>query len=223
MATGLTTRHSIALLGCLVSCAVAAAEVELIGTFGAKAAILSIDAGAPKSVKVGQTVSGVTLIAVENDRATVEVEGKRRVLQRSQAYSRPRAATGASAGASAAQTVTLAVGAGGHFVAEGQVNGGPIRLLVDTGATKVAIPAGDAERLRIDYRKGRRGTTQTAAGPTAAYAVLLDSVRVGDIELQNVEAIVIESGLSIALLGNSFLDRMDMRREGQKLTLTRRY
>jgi aspartyl protease family protein len=216
MATGFTTRHCIALLNFLLSFPAAAAEVELIGTFDTKAAILSIDAGAPKTVRVGQIFGGVTLIAVEKDRATVEVEGKRRVLQRGQAYS------SASAGAGA-QTVTLAVGAGGHFTAEGQINGGAIRFLVDTGATSVAIPASDAQRLRIDYRKGRRGTTQTAGGPTPAYAIVLDTVRVGGIELQNVDAIVIESGLSVALLGNSFLNRMDMRREGQTLTLTRRY
>ncbi len=221
MATGFTTRHCIALLAILAPCAAAAADVALIGTFDTKAAILSIDAGAPKTLKVGQTFGGVTLVAVEKDQATVEVAGKRRVLQRSQAYSRPKAAAGASAGS--AQTVTLAVGAGGHFIAEGQINGGAIRLLVDTGATKVALPAREAERLRIDYRKGRRGTTQTAAGPTAAYGIVLDSIRVSDIELQNVEAIVIESGLLMALLGTSFLDRMDMRREGQTMTLTRRY
>ncbi|MNC92288.1 hypothetical protein D3C83_86840 [compost metagenome] len=51
----------------------------------------------------------------------------------------------------------------------------------------------------------------------------LATVRVGGIELQNVEAIVIEQGLTIALLGNSFLSRMDMRREGQTMTLTRRF
>jgi len=219
MATGFMTRHSIALLALsllIASLPAAAAEVSLIGTFDTKAAILSIDAGAPKTVKVGQSFGGVTVIAVEKDRAIVEVDGKRRVLQRGQTYSSK------DAGA-AAQSVTLAAGAGGHFTADGQINGGAIRFLVDTGATAIAIPASDANRLRIDYRKGRRGTTQTAGGPTAAYAVTLDSVRVGGIELQNVEAIVIEQGLNVALLGNSFLNRMEMRREGQTMTLTRRF
>lgn len=193
----------------------AAADVSLIGTFTTKAAILSIDAGAPKTLKIGQTFGGVTLISVEKDQATIEVDGKRRLLQRGQTYS--------SGAASGAQSVTLSVGAGGHFVSEGQVNGGTIRFLVDTGATMVAIPASDAERLRIDYRKGRRATTQTAGGPTPAYVVTLNTVRVGAIELQNVEAIVIETGLPVALLSNTLLGRMDMRREGETLTLTRRY
>lgn len=208
-------RHSIALLALSAGAAAWAADVSLVGTFDTKAAILSIDGGAPRTVKVGQSAGGVTLIAVEKDRATVEVGGKRKVLQRGQTYS-----SGAGSGA---QSVTLAVGAGGHFVAEGQINGGSIRFVVDTGATAIAIPAGDAERLRIDYRKGRRVTTQTAAGPAAAYVVKLDSVRVGGIEVQNIDAIVIEQGLGVALLGNTFLSRMEMRQEGQTMTLTRRY
>jgi len=208
-------RHSIALLALSAGAAAWAADVSLVGTFDTKAAILSIDGGAPRTVKVGQSAGGVTLIAVEKDRATVEVDGKRRVLQRGQTYS-----SGAGSGA---QSVTLAAGAGGHFMAQGQINGGAILFLVDTGATAIAIPASDAERLRIDYRKGRRSTTQTAGGPAPVWVVTLDSVRVGGIEVQNVEAIVIEQGLTVALLGNTFLNRMEMRREGQTMTLTRRY
>ena len=212
-------RHSIALLLALLL-AVAGrpalgAEVLLIGTFGSSAAILSIDGSAPKTVKVGQRAGAVMLISVDKDQATVEIDGKRRVLQRGQTYS--------SSAASGAQSVTLAVGAGGHFMADGQINGGPIRFMVDTGATTIAIPAGEAQRLRIDYQKGRRGMAQTAGGPTAAYAVMLDSVRVGGIELLNVEAIVIEQGLNVTLLGNSFLNRTEMRREGQTMTLIRRF
>jgi aspartyl protease family protein len=215
-------RHSIAVLIFLASAAAMlaslparAAEVSLIGTFGATAAILSIDGGAPKTVKVGQSAGGIKLISVEQDRATIEADGKRRILQRGQTYS-----SGAGTGQ---QSVTLSVGAGGHFMADGQINGGAIRFVVDTGATAVAIPASDANRLRIDYTKGRRGTTQTAGGPTTAYLVTVDSVRVGGIELQNVEVIVIEQGLTVALLGNTFLNRMEMRREGQTMTLIKRF
>jgi aspartyl protease family protein len=216
MATGFMRRHSIAVLLLLASAAAGAADVSLIGTFGSTAAILSVDGGAPKTVKVGQSFGGVTLIAVEPERATVEADGKRRVLVRGQTYS-------SSGSGSGAQSVTLAAGAGGHFMAEGQINGGAIRFVVDTGATTIAIPASDANRLRIDYRNGRRVTMQTAAGPTPAYVVTLNSVRVGDIELQNIEGIVIEQGLNVALLGNSFLNRMEMRRDGATMTLTRRY
>jgi aspartyl protease family protein len=183
MATGFMLRHSIALALALAS-QMAAADVALIGTFGRSAAILSIDSGPPKTVKVGQRAGAVTLISVEQDRAIIEVDGKRRVLQRGQGYS--------GGGASGAQSVTLSAGAGGHFMADGQVNGGAIRFVVDTGATSVAIPASDAARLGIDFRKGRRVMIQTAAGPTSAYAVKFDSVRVGAIDLTNVDGMVVE-------------------------------
>lgn len=194
----------------------AAADVALIGTFESKAAILSLNAGAPKTLRVGQSFGGVTLIGVEKDRATIEVDGKRRELLRGQTYS-------SSAAASSARSVTLSAGTGGHFITDGQINGGAIRFMVDTGASTIAIPASDAIRLRIDYKKGRRGTTQTAAGPAEVFLVRLDSVRVGDIEVQNVEAVVIERGLDIALLGNSFLNRMEMRRDGATMTLIRKF
>ena len=212
-------RHSIAQSVLLAGLALAgtaalAIDVSLIGTFESKAAILSIDGGGPKTVRVGQSHGGVTLVEVGRERATVDVDGKRRVLVQGQTY---------SSRGSGPQSVTLSAISGGHFMAEGQVNGGAVRFMVDTGATLIALPASDANRLRIDYRRGRRSATQTAAGVTPVFVVTLDSVRIGDIEIQNVEAAVIEQGLPIALLGNSFLNRMEMRREGQTMTLTRRF
>lgn len=200
----------------LASLSARAADVALIGTFESKAAILSIDAGAPKTLRVGQNFGGITLIAIEKDRATIEIDGKRRVLVRGQTYS-------SSAPVSSAQRAMLSAGAGGHFMADGQINGTAIRFMVDTGASAIAIPASEALRLRIDYKNGRRGRTQTAAGPIQTFLVRLDSVRVGDIEVQNVEAVVIERGLDITLLGNTFLNRVDMRREGGTMTLIRRF
>jgi len=207
---------SIAVLALLAAFPAAAADVALIGTFESKAAILSLDAGAPKTLRVGQSFGGVTMIAVEKDRATIEIDGKRRVLVRGQTYSSGAAASGP-------QSVTLSAGAGGHFSADGQINGAAVRFMVDTGASVIAIPAGEALRLRIDYKSGRRGMTQTAGGPVEAYLVRLDRVRVGDIEVQNVEAVVIERGLDVTLLGNSFLNRMEMRRDGATMTLIRRF
>ena len=190
--------------------------MKLVGVFGDKAAVLAIDGGPPKTVRVGQRLGDLTLISVDAERATIEVDGKRRVLLRGQTYS----SSGAS---SSAQSVTLSAGAGGHFWADGQINGGAIRFVVDTGATTVAIPASDAVRLGIDYRSGRRGITQTAAGPTPVFMVRLSSVRVGGVELSDIDAMVIEQGLNAALLGNSFLNRMEMRREGETMTLTKRF
>lgn len=193
-----------------------ATDLTLTGVFGDKAAIIAVDNGEPRTIRVGQKIGNVTLVSVEKDRATVEVDGKRRVLLRGQTYS-------TAANPSGRQSVVLAAGPGGHFVADGQVNGGAIRFLVDTGATAIALPAADAKRLGIDYQKGRRGMTNTAAGPTPMYVVRLDTVRVGGIELQAVDAIIIEQGLNVALLGMTFLNRVEMKRDGATMTLTRRF
>ena len=194
----------------------AAADVALVGTIGDKAAVLAVDGGPPKSVRVGQTWSGITVLSVEKDRATIELGGKKRVLLPGRPY-------GASAADSGRQSVILASDASGHFVSEGAINGLPIRFLVDTGASTIALPGAEAQRLGIDYRKGPRGVSQTANGTVPVYAVRLDRVRLGAIELTNVDAIVIEQGLNVTLLGMSFLNRVDMRRDGQTMTLIRRF
>jgi aspartyl protease family protein len=207
----------IALLLLLTCTPALAAEIALIGVIGDKAAVLAVDGGDPKSVKVGQKWNGVMVIAVEKERATVEIDGKRRVLALGQHY-RSNTAAGSDR-----QSVTLAADMRGHFVTDGAVNGSPTRFLVDTGATMVAIPAADAVRLGIDYRKGQRGMTKTAGGMVQVYRVRFDTVKLGGIELTSVEGIVIEQGLDIALLGMSFLNRVEMKRDGQTMTLIRRF
>lgn len=215
MATGFIT-HFIALALVLACGATAAADVALIGVIGSRAAVLAVDGGDPKTVKVGQKWKGIAVVAVEKDRATVEVDGRRRVLVQGQHYR-------SAAPVSDRQQVTLAADRHGHFVTDGAVNGNPVRFLVDTGATSIALPGRDAVRLGLDYRKGARGLTQTANGAVVVYRVTLDRVRLGGIELQVVEAVVIEQGLDVALLGMSFLNRVEMKREGQTMTLIRRF
>jgi aspartyl protease family protein len=123
----------------------------------------------------------------------------------------------------AGASVTLQAAGIGHLIADGQINGAPMRMLVDTGASLIALPARDAVRLGIDYRKGRVGYVNTANGTVPMYRVKLDSVRIGEIEMHQVDAMVQENGLGIALLGMSFLSRTDMRNEGQQMVLTKRY
>jgi aspartyl protease family protein len=207
----------IALLATLYCAQAAAVEIALIGVIGDKAAVLALDGGDPKTVKVGQKWNGITVLAVERGQATVEIEGRERVLKIGQHY------RGAAASVGDRQSVTLSADTRGHFTAEGSVNGVPVRFLVDTGATLIALPASDAQRLGINYLKGARGTVQTAGGPAAAYRVQLDTVKVGDIVLNNVEGMVIEQGLGVALLGMSFLNRVEMKREGQMMMLIRRF
>jgi len=207
----------IALLLLLACTPALAGEVALIGVIGDKAAVLAIDGGDPKTVKIGQRWNGVTVVAVEKERATVEIDGKRRVLVLGQHY---RGATGASD----RQSATLAADTRGHFFAEASVNDVPMRLVVDTGASLVVLSGADASRLGVDWREGPRRMMQTANGTTAGYLVKLDKVKVGGIELTNVEGMVLEQGLgAVGLLGMSFLNRVEMQRDGQTMTLIRRF
>lgn len=194
-----------------------AQDVQLIGVIGDKAAIVAVDGGEPKTIRVGQTWKGIGVVAVEKDRATFEIDGKRRVIMRGQ---HNRSAAGA-ASTGARQQAILSADPRGHFIAEGSVNGGHMRFLVDTGASAVAIPAADALRLGIDYRRGQRVSINTANGMAAAYAVMLERVKIGNIDLFNVEGLVVERGLTIPLLGMTFLNRVEMKRDGQTMTLTR--
>lgn len=222
MATGFMRRlHSMVVLLALAGVAgpAAAADVALIGVIGDKAAVLAIDGGEPKTVKVGQKWRGITVLAVEKTRALIEVDGAKRALALGQHYR----GAGSAADAGGRQSVTLAAGPSGHFGAEGTINGVGVRFIVDTGATYVALPGALATSLGIDYRKGVRGVTQTANGPVAAFRVRFDTIRVGGIELAGVDGIVIETGLPVALLGMSFLNRVDMRREGDTMVLVRRF
>ena len=194
-----------------------AADVSLIGVVPGKAAVLAVDGGNPKLVKIGTSWQGIRVLAVEKQHAVVEIDGAQRRLQLGQHHR-----SGASAQTDR-QKVVLAADPRGHFVVDGAVNGGRVRFILDTGATVVALPGVDANRLGIDYRKGRQGTISTANGSTLAWAIQLDSVKVGDIELRNVEAVVVESGLEIALLGMTFLNRVEMTRDGSTMTLIRRF
>jgi aspartyl protease family protein len=221
MAIGFMARHSSALFAAVFATLFArvsfAQEVVLVGVIGDRAALLQIDGATPRKLSVGQRAAGVTLVSVASDRATVELDGKRRILILGQ-----QQGVGA-APASGHQSAVLSADRGGHFLADGQVNGGYVRFLVDTGASSIALPAQDAVRLGIDYRKGQRGMTMTANGAAPVYAIRLDTVRVGNIELHGVDAVVLESGLGFALLGMSFLNRVEMTRDGATMTLLRRY
>jgi aspartyl protease family protein len=193
-----------------------AADVALVGLIGAKA-IVVIDGGAPRTLAPGQkTAEGVTLLGTEKDAASFDIGGKKRVLRMG---GRPY-----SAASPGKQSVTLNADTRGHFVAAGSINGGSVRFLVDTGATFVALPAAEAKRLGIDYLHGERGRMQTANGVATAYRVKLDTVRIGEVEINNVDAVVSENdALGVALLGMSFLNRMEMKRDGQSMTLTKRF
>lgn len=206
-----------AIAAVLAAPAASATDVNVIGLFSGRAVVV-INRGAPKTLKAGEsTPEGVKLISADSRGAVIEIDGKRQTLEMGQHFE-----SSVSAPSGGRSTVILAPDTRGHFIADGQVNGGYIRFLVDTGATLVSMSAADASRLGIDYRNGEQSYSIVADGrrvPT--FRVKLDSVSVGDITIYGVEGMVREGGA--ALLGMSFLNRTEIRREGGNLTLTKRY
>ena len=192
-----------------------AASVSVMGLFKDKA-IVSIDGGKPCTLSTGQTVQGVKLLAADSNSASFDVGGQRRTLGMGQSFA------GGTATAER-QSVSLTADARGHFAAAGSLNGYPMTFLVDTGATTIAINADEARRIGIDYKSGQAVGVGTAAGVVPAWRVKFNTVKVGGITVNQVDGMVVESGLNVPLLGMSFLNRMEMKRDGQTMTLTQRY
>jgi len=197
-----------------MACAVACAQgVTLSGRMGQRA-LLVID-GQPRAVAVGDTVAGVRLLRWAGDAAEVERAGVRYTLREGATPVR----LGAAAAPGAGREVVLTAGPGGHFTAGGRINGRQVQFLVDTGATLVSMGRDEAERLGLDLGTARRGVSQTANGPVTVFLVTLSSVRLGDVELANVPAAVMPQPMPVILLGNSFLSRLQMRRENDVMRL----
>lgn len=195
----------------------AATKLSLQALFKDKAIIL-ID-GARRVLKTGETSpEGVKLVATDTqaETATVALDGKARILRLGVVAS---AVTPGGRGG-----VTLYAGQGGHFFADGFVNDVPVKFLVDTGATSIAMNSRHATRFGIDYRRtGKQGVSQTASGLVRTYNVTLGKVQIGEITLHNVSADIIEGNFPTEpLLGMSFLGQLDMKREDNRMDLRQR-
>lgn len=207
----------------IAACALLAAapafaqSVSMSGSLGDKA-LLVID-GAPRTVAAGTTVQGVKLVSVSGSDAVVEVKGKRVTL----AMGGAQVNLGGVPSDGGGTQIVLTAGSGGHFITSGSINGKAVRFLVDTGATYVSMGAAQAQELGVDFAKGQRGVSNTANGQMAVYKVKLNSVRVGDVQLYDVDGLVSLQPMPAVLLGNSFLTRFQMRRENDTMTLTKRY
>lgn len=214
------TNHTIAALLFLWLCGAAvAADVNLNGVVGTKALVV-IDGGRPRLLAMGETSpEGVKIISVAGESAVIEMGGKRETLTLGQSA---RLAGGSRP--SGAQSVTLIADSRGHFVTIGAINGIMVRVLVDTGASLISMSSTEARRLGIDYIAGQKAFTSTANGVVPTYRVKINEVRLGDVTLNNVDGMVhVGDNLPIVLLGMSFLNRMEMKRDGEKMVLTKRF
>ena len=210
-------RALVATLLVAAAAATSAQTVSLGGSLGNNA-LLVID-GKARTVAVGATVEGVRLVSVTSNDALVEVKGKRFTVRIGDA----QVNLGGKASEGGGKQIVLTAQSGGHFFANGTINGKTARFVVDTGATLVSMDQYEAERLGLDYKNGRRGVTRTANGDVPVYGTKLPSVRIGDVVVYNVDAIVSPAPMPYILLGNSFLTRFQMKRENDVMTLDLRY
>jgi aspartyl protease family protein len=212
-------KRVLALLALALALPAWAQSVALQGMLGRKA-LLMVDGGEPKSVAPGESYKGVKVVSTSGDTAVLEVNGKQFSLHVGEAP----ASVGSSGGApGSGSRIVLAMGSGGHFMTPGRINGQQVEFMVDTGATSVAMSESEAKRLGIAYREGQPGYGGTANGVVRTWHVKLSSVRVGDVEIREVDATVLPAGMPYVLLGNSFLSRFSMKRENDTMVLDRRY
>jgi aspartyl protease family protein len=203
---------------CLAANASEGPSVSLSGVLGSRALIV-VDGGRPKSLAVGEIFEGVRLVSLTGEQAVVDVGGRRQSLFLGEApvqigNGRPRTLGG--------RKIEISSDASGHFMSQGSINGRPMRFLVDTGATTVAISQADADRMGLRYQQGQQVSMATANGLSRGWRIQLDKVRVGDVEVQDVEAIVSPQAMPFVLLGNSYLTRFQMHRVNETMTLEKK-
>jgi len=199
----------------LITSTADATDVRVLGLFTNKA-LLRIN-GQQKLLTKGESFDGVTLESASGRGAVVLIDGESRKLGLNQTiqgnYKKPERIVS-----------KIFPDFQGMYFITGKVNGQPMRFLVDTGATNVTLSGQNATRIGIDFKKGSRGYAQTAASTVPVWRIMLDSVSIGDINVPNVQATVIEgSQPSDALLGNSFLKHTRIQRIGRAMEIEKKY
>jgi aspartyl protease family protein len=196
----------------------ATGNFQVVGLFKDQAVIVT--KGKQRILRAGEKpIDGIKLISSTSREALLEIDGKRtRLGLGNHIGSRYAARTEPPA-------VRIWSNANGMFTTIGSINGYPVKFLVDTGATMLAMNGSQARRLGLDFEfEGEPQWVTTASGVEKAYRVTLDRVKVGDIELTNVDSAVLGGDFPPqVLLGMSFLNRLEMQRDGTMLELRKKY
>jgi aspartyl protease family protein len=191
-----------------------AQTVQLAGQMGQRAVL--VIGGEARTLAPGQSHAGVKLLNLGAGEAQVEQDGRVFTLRLGVV---PTTAGSPGAGGNGGGVVVMAAGLGGHFIGDGAINGRSVRFLVDTGASTIAMSRAEAERLGVDWRSGPAGSSSTANGVVPVNLVMLSRVRLGDVEVSNVQALVVPAPMPYVLLGNSFLSRFQMERRNDVMRL----
>jgi clan AA aspartic protease, TIGR02281 family len=189
-------------------------NITISGLFKDKA-IVSID-GRQRVLVVGKpSPEGVLLISANSKEAVLEIDGIR------QTYGLGSHISSSYTGPAPGETVTIAPDSGGMYLVNGSINGFQVPLVVDTGATFVSMNKHEAKRIGLNYKlEGVESTAETASGISKIYLVKLKEVKVGNITLHDVDGAVHDNDFpTVILLGNSFLGKINLSREGRLLLL----
>ncbi len=213
------TLFSIVVLSLFAVSSAIAQSVGLSGMMGGRP-LLIVDGSPPKTVAVGDTFKGVKIVSTRGDQAVIEISGKQHTLRVGDA---PANVGVGAVGGIGDNRIVLTAGNGGHFFTLGQINGKSAQMVVDTGATAVSMGVSDAQRMGVDYKSGRMVQMSTANGVIPGWVIKLSSVRVGDVSVHGVDAIVSAGSMPYVLLGNSFLTHFQMTRTNDQMVLEKRY
>lgn len=202
-------------LGLLVAVSADAQQVQLKGLFG-DSALLEID-GRQRILKSGdKSPEGITLLETTTSFALIQIAGRKQKLTLD-------ASIATSYAKAEKAEVRLLADSRGHYSTEAWVNGRRVPMMVDTGATSIAMNYPTARRLGLNLSGAKKIPISTANGVTSAYLINLSSVTIGGIKLHNVAATVHTDDFpQVVLLGNSFLGRLDMEQQGGVLILRAR-
>ena len=191
-------------------------KIKIMALFTDKA-MVSID-GKQKLLKKGKTYQGVTLISSDSEAVILQLHGKKKKFKLGSEI------TTSFKKADPGKELVVWKDMTNMFRIHGSINNFSIHFLIDTGATSVALSSQAAKRIGLKYKKGIPMQASTASGIAKGYSLTLDKVKIGHIQIYNVQAVVLEGSFPTeVLLGQSFLSRLHMIRDGDKMKLRKKF
>ncbi len=195
----------------------AAMDVQVRGLFK-NTAVLEIN-GRQQILKVGETSQeGVTLVMASPRQAVIEVDGEQQTLGLSQRIS-------SSYRVAEKKEFSIPLNRASQYITTAEINGRRVKVLVDTGASTIAMSSEQARQIGLRYATdGATVTVATASGMAPAHAVVLNTVNVGGITASRVSAMVIQGNYpSVMLLGMSYLQHVNIRENDDIMYLKSKY
>ena len=202
-----------ATVACVLAFSVVASDV-IVEALLPNGAVFKIN-GNRHTLRAGQSIGDVRLISADAKAAVIEISGQRQTVGISQRI------TG-NFQVPEKREVTIPKDALKQYRTVATINGRRVAVIVDTGANTVALSASQASALGVDYESGIPTSVETASGKVDAWVVALDSVDVGGIRVDKVQAAVTDSEYpSTILLGMTYLEHVDIAESNGVLSLKR--